>query len=255
MLYLSLMLLVTAVGTHRIGTDIYEILHGDGTSVAVFYTYVPVTTATQPETTVTQPSTTTSPTAADETTAEEAAVSSTEVTETTRNFKEVAVNSEVSPGFAKMGDIVAQILMLVLFIAMPYSMLWARGDKDANLVQFGHMSENRFRGLKIGIAAAIPSLIPSIGLILCIVKLIPGEMLYLYKFLNVSFWPLMNLLTGGAKMSSDVDAYSWLAVVVLSIMPFVMALVCHIGYKLGYKHISIMEKFIYVNPKKKRRRR
>jgi len=255
LLYLSLMMLVTAVGTHRIGTDVYEVLHGDGTSVTVFYTHIPTTTATNPTTTVTQPPATTSPTEAGETTAEEATTSAAETTETTRDFREVAINSEVSPGFAKVGDAVAQILMLVMLISMPYSMLWAQGDKDANMVQFGHMSENRRRGLKIGFAAAIPSLIPSIGLILCIAELIPGEMLYLYKFLNTSFWPLMNLLTGGAKMANEVGSYSWLTVMVLSIVPFVITLACHIGYTLGYKRISITEKFIYVNPKKKRHRR
>ena len=49
-------------------------------------------------------------------------------------------------------------------------------------------------------------------------------------------------------------AMEWSTVAMLMTVVFV-PLLAHVGYWLGYKEISLVERFIYVNPNKKKRRR
>jgi hypothetical protein len=149
--------------------------------------------------------------------------------------------------------IISQTFMLILLVAMVYSKLWERGDKDNNRVNFNRMPEDKLRGLKVGLMAAIPSFAFYLLLVVSKLGLITDKYFALYRFLNISFMPIINRLAGaGVSSSRDV---SWVSFLVILLTLSVVPLAAHLAYILGYKQISISEKIIYVNPEKRRKRR
>lgn len=154
-----------------------------------------------------------------------------------------------------VGDIIAQVFMLTLFLSFPYSILWEQGDKDANYVKFGHIEEDKLRGLKIGAIAALPSLIPFVFLVLSKLAVIPQKYFLLYRVLNLTFWPLINLMVGGAANALVPSNYSWPVIIALLLVQGLLPLIAHVAYLLGYNHISLSEKLIYKSISKKKKRR
>lgn len=82
-------------------------------------------------------------------------------------------------------NVLSSILMLLLLAAFPYSIVWSKGDRDKNSVNFGHMQEDKLRGLKVGLMAAIPSAIGYIVLVLSKLGVCFSKYIFLYRFANV----------------------------------------------------------------------
>lgn len=166
-------------------------------------------------------------------------------------FRET-IRSEPPAAASIAGDVIASICMLLLTAAFPYSIVWSKGDRDKNSVNFGHMQEDKLRGLKVGLMAGIPGALAYIVLILSKLGVFFPGYIFVYRFINTPFLPIINALTRGVRTTPEV---SWPAILVMLIVVAFVPLVCHFGYVLGYKQISLSEKFIYVNPNKKKRRR
>ena len=117
--------------------------------------------------------------------------------------------------------IISQTFMLILLVAMVYSKLWERGDKDNNRVNFNRMPEDKLRGLKVGLMAAIPSFAFYLLLVVSKLGLITDKYFALYRFLNISFMPIINRLAGaGVSSSRDVSWVSFLVILLtLSVVP------------------------------------
>ncbi len=162
------------------------------------------------------------------------------------------ISSEIPTGAAVAMDVVSQTLMLLLFIAFPYAVLWSKGDRDKNTVNFGHMEEDKLRGLKVGLMATLPAAVAYLALLVCKLLNTGGWYYAIYRFLNLPFMPIFNRVTTGMKTIGEL---SWVAMLVFFLFLAVLPLICHFSYVLGYKQISLSEKFIYVNSKKKKHRR
>ena len=176
-----------------------------------------------------------------------------ETTTTTEQLYKETLRSEMSPGARVAQDVICSILTLLLLAAFPYSVMWTQGDKDNNSVHFGHMAEDKLRGLKVGALAAIPSAAAYILLILSKLGVLLPNYYAFYRFMNVPFMPILDRLTGGtALMTAEI---SWGAIAAMLMTVVFVPLLAHVGYWLGYKEISLVERFIYVNPNKKKRRR
>ena len=260
-LYMSLMMIVTGLSTETIGERLVEYDEEAGTTTILSEIYYDETT-TAPSTTQTTTASTQAEgggavsTGTGESSGEATDTATTSAATTTTlpsNQQWQAIRSEVPAGAQLAFDIVAQILMFILLAALPYSKLWMQGDKDSNMVQFGHMQEDKFRGLKVGLMAGIPSYLVYIMLILSKLGLVYPEFIFIYRLLNFSFLPLMNRLTGTA-VQTTLDV-SWPAILALVLTVVAVPIICWLGYLLGYKHISLSEKFVYVNPQKKKKRR
>lgn len=166
-------------------------------------------------------------------------------------YKET-IRSDPPVAASVAGNVIASICMLLITAAFPYSIVWSKGDRDKNSVNFGHMQEDKLRGLKVGLMAGIPGALAYIVLILSKLGVFfPGYIL-VYRFINTPFLPIINALTEGVSTTQEI---TWPAILVMLIVVAFVPLVCHFGYVLGYKQISLSEKFIYVNPNKKKRRR
>ena len=271
-IYMSITMIISGITTKAIGEQIYETAENgkrilvteiiyDKTSTTTTQTgsQTGSTAASTASTASTDNSATTVSTNASGTTtasggtAASGTASQTAGTTLKENQTKIVKYSEMPASASTALDIITQTFMLILFVAMIYTKLWERGDKDNNSVHFGRMNEDRLRGLKIGLFAAIPSFLFYVLLILSKLKLIMPGYFFLYRFLNISFLPIVSRIAGKNNFSAaDV---SWLSVFAILLTLFVSPLVCHIAYLLGYKQISISEKIIYVDPKKRRKKR
>ncbi|MDR1117196.1 MAG: hypothetical protein LBL09_02990 [Oscillospiraceae bacterium] len=128
---------------------------------------------------------------------------------------------------------VASVVSIILFIAMVYVEAWRVGGQDANLVNFGHMEYDKFRGLKAGAYSQI------VGLVLIIAAIV-------YELTGYPHWIFLSAFKLFYGPFVDII---WLMSQATPFLYFLLLLVApcayHIGYSLGYKGFSIGEKLIY----------
>ena len=271
--YLSLSVIVSGISTKKIGYYIYQ-TGEDGTASVVSEVYysdtstdatvtaasvsstastVASTSAAAYGTTMSASGETQTAAGTESTLSDESAQTSVLTTESTNTASTQYIYSEVPAGTNIALDIISELFLIILLLVMPYSILWSQGDKDCNSVHFGHMDEDKLRGLKVGAVAGIPSYIAYIILLLSKLGLFLPHYFTAYRFLNISYLPLINLIIGsGVSATMDV---SWINLFILFIILAIFPFVCHLSYVLGYKQISISEKIIYTDPSKKKRRK
>ncbi len=136
-----------------------------------------------------------------------------------------------------MGDtpsvIIATILSTAVYIACIYVDAWRTGQRDYNLVKYGHIKEDKLKGLKASIISQIPGLILAAVLIFYTKGDFFGQA---YRWIYLFFCYVVNLLAEGTKA-----AY---------FIPLVFAPVtASIAYRLGYKGTRLFDKIVFVNDK------
>lgn len=166
----------------------------------------------------------------------------------TRSYAE-NIRTPVRPGLQSTANWVTQILMLIIFLAFPYSNLWYIGDHDRNAVLFGHRAEDKWRGAKIGLLADLPAL--AMWLLLVAGKLtggLPGFVKW-YRWMNVCFWPWFNHVIPAGTL--DPAAVSWGGVAAMLPVLLSLPLLTGLGYFLGYSEISLRDRLVYTATGKK----
>ncbi len=155
------------------------------------------------------------------------------------------------PGIAN--DLLLLLLLLPIYISLVYTPIWNEGDRNRNMVQFGHLTYDRYKGLKIGILLMLPYLIENVLLTLCWVKVIP-DFYWLYKTLNAHIWPILtwiNPIGEEAVISvSGLHFFELLLCWLLAAYPLVISV---IAYRLGYKGVLLTERLVYKNNSGKKR--
>lgn len=170
----------------------------------------------------------------------------------TQSYKE-NIRTAVDPAMKAITDWVAQILMVILFLAFPYSTLWYMGDHDRNQVQFGHMPEDRLRGAKVGAIASVPALV--MWVLLVVGKaggLLPG-FVKTYRWFNMCFLPYFDSVVPTA-VTNPVDV-PWGGILAMIPVLLALPLMTGLGYFLGYKEFSIRDRLVYSATGKKPKRR
>ena len=95
-------------------------------------------------------------------------------------------------------NVLIQLLTATILVLLVYTAVWSVGDKDANLVAFGHREHDLLRGLKIGALATVPAAVAYIVYVtLCMFAPTKAEAYTsLYCWLNAPFMPLVNAANG-----------------------------------------------------------
>lgn len=154
--------------------------------------------------------------------------------------------SKIRSSVTKTGNtaflVVSGLLCTILLVCFIYPKFWEMGTKDSNLVHFKHKQEDKLKGLKAGLIAIIPSLI-----VLAVIAFVfPNTQTALYKFLNCSVYTFAELIIGSAKTFKDI---SILQILGLAVLKAFVPLTAYCAYLLGYKNISLSEKFLYKKTK------
>ena len=160
---------------------------------------------------------------------------------TTMLFKG-AVGSKLSNSGMACFLIVSQVVAFCLTCGFIYPELWHRGIKDSNLVKFKHKREDKLKGFKIGVASTVPNYLFLIFLVVAKLGLFPKFPLALYKILNSSVYSFIEVIIGSAVAVSELTV---LRLALLFILPLIIPAIAGVSYILGYKNISLSDKFIY----------
>jgi len=149
-----------------------------------------------------------------------------------------------------VGIVIAQICCLGIFLTIPYSMLWEAGSADKNKVNFGHEDEDLNKGFKVGLLASMPAFFSAALLLLFSVIGRGGVIKFIFYGFNAYFAPtLLKVIPLNMPMG---DLWPLRAFLV-SLLTMILPLVAWIAYRLGYKRISLIDKFVYKNAPRKRK--
>ena len=148
---------------------------------------------------------------------------------------------ELSQKGVNISTTVSQIFCILLLATFIYPTVWQIGIKDGNLVKFKHQEVDTLKGLKIGLFTIVPALLFLIFLFAAqgITSKIP---LALYKLVNSSFYGLIELADGKGVTFGDLSVLNFVFMLVIQ---FIIPVITHISYILGYKNISIGEKLVF----------
>lgn len=157
-------------------------------------------------------------------------------------LNKVGIRSEVSGGALTFLQIVSQIIGLGILVSFIYPTFWDIGNKESNAVKFGRIKKDMLHGLKSGLIAIIPITVLTSLIIAFKDSFFADISLTLYKFINSSFYGVMDYLTNHVSLFSDTTVVS---LVIILALQFIIPIIAQIAYTLGYKDISIKERLIY----------
>ena len=154
----------------------------------------------------------------------------------------VSIRSDISKSGKTLFLIISQVFSILILCGFIYPDIWHNGTNDSNLVKFKHKSEDKFKGLKIGAVAVIPSYLILIFLVIARLGTLPDFPMVLYKFLNSSVYSFIEVILGGTVTVSNLAVWRF---VLLFLLPLIIPAIAGISYILGYKNISVGEKLVY----------
>ena len=96
--------------------------------------------------------------------------------------------------------------------------------------------------MKIGAIAVIPSYLFLIFIVIAKFGVMPKFPMVLYKFLNASFYSLIDVILSGTVTAGELSVWR---LAILFILPLTVPAVAGVAYLLGYKNFSIGEKLVY----------
>lgn len=135
----------------------------------------------------------------------------------------------------KTADIVTTCLFVPLYCFAVYQNNWGTALRDHNLVQYGHIQENKKRGFLSGLISAIPLFVYTIVAIVFIYKGGPEAYEFgIYKIIFAPYILFSNYLCSRAP---------YLMVLYSVFSPAAAAL----GYHNGYKEYRILDHILYEN--------
>lgn len=170
-----------------------------------------------------------------------------ELEESGKQLSTYTIRSEVSKSGETFLLLTSIIFCVTLGAVLVYQYVWKDGNKDFNLVKFGHIKGDSLKGLKIGFIAAAPYLALILVLFVGKFSFAKNFSVVLYQFINSVFYGLLELIAGDALLFGELAIWQMLLflIIVLLIPAF-----CAFAYYMGYKDILIIDKFIYKKVKK-----
>lgn len=152
-------------------------------------------------------------------------------------ISESKIRSEVSATGNTLNTVLIAVFCTAILMIVIYPQFWQLGTADSNLVHFKHKKEDKLKGLKAGLIATVPGTV-----LLTVLLFIPGAGLALYKFLNSGVYAFIGLIVGKAATFGDLAVWQ---IILLFLLKGAVPLIAYVSYLLGYKNISLSEKFIY----------
>lgn len=144
------------------------------------------------------------------------------------------------------------VLILLLWVYFDYQDIYKLAMRDYNLVKYGYLKYQRFRGLKTGLLAQIPGLI--CVLLMCVLSLGSATWSDLFRVLWLVFYsPFMVVI--GAIQNAMPNASVWQMAPFFLIPMVFQPIIGYFAYYNGYHNIGIFYKLIYKSRDKDKRLR
>ena len=130
------------------------------------------------------------------------------------------------------GGIISCIVCTVLFAVFTYLEGWRTGSRDSNLIKYGRIDDDRFKGVKAAVISQIP------GIVLAILMQRPAPSVMVNNFIRyfyMFFAYALQRLTQTGTAAYFVPALIPLATVIA-------------GYSFGRRDIRIVNYIVYKRP-------
>ena len=171
----------------------------------------------------------------------------------------VIVCFSLSPLMAGIGIWAGAPIVLLAYGSITYNTMWGLGHEDSNLAHFHHITLDPWRGLKVSFIAMTPFLAFGAAFAICAaVSLSTGEetwfllLAIVYRLVNAEVWPLINAVAPQAA-EGVTDSWSIGSAVAAALFTLIPLVIHQLGYFLGTKDFSIMQRLIYKNKKSKKK--
>ena len=149
----------------------------------------------------------------------------------------VALRSTLSGKPQFFADFIGQLISALIILAFAHGILWKLGDSDANLVAFDHISEDKWRGFKIGAMASLPGAAAFVIAVIAKLGLLPASFIAVYRFVNYQFFTLGNLFF--TRLLTDYSLVSWPMLLGSASIMLILPLISGVMYILGYRHFTL----------------
>lgn len=147
-------------------------------------------------------------------------------------------DKKLSDRMQNISLILAQIFSFVMMTGILCGTVWEMGNKDISAVKQGRLSENKLRGLFIGLIATIPSIIVFVLLALSRAKILNPNFLDTYRLLNSQFHYVITLIYSDASNAAQL---SFGKMALLGTLHLYLPLISFISYYFGYKDFNLIE--------------
>ncbi len=161
----------------------------------------------------------------------------------------MSLRSELSGGAKVFTDVLGQVIGGVVTVAFINSLLYKTGDRDANLVAFGHKQQDKIRGLKIGLLMIIPSFAAWLIAVVAKLGVIGSNWYSLFRFMSYQTFMLVNAIFGYKTASTD--GISWVQLFLGLTIIVIPPIIAQISYTLGYKRIALPSNLFYKKDRNK----
>ena len=142
---------------------------------------------------------------------------------------------------------VAGSICVLMMIAILYSEMWKYGDKDKTAVKYKGQKEQTKKGFIVGAIASIPAVVLLIVFTILKSGFAKTFPLLLYGLLNTYLFDFIYIIANGI---TEFGGFALWQILLIFLLLTIVPIFCGIAYILGYKSISLGEKFVYKNNKK-----
>jgi hypothetical protein len=147
--------------------------------------------------------------------------------------------------------IILSVFATVFYFALLYTVCWDYGAKDKIRIDGGKYSATKFKGLIMSLISSIPTLILAFICVLSLIIYIAGgqEAFYtvfgivnlLLRFISSMYLGMLQGVFSGLSYDMNLK-FLWESVGYF-VMPFIAALICHLGYFLGRRETKLLSVF------------
>lgn len=156
------------------------------------------------------------------------------------------IRSDVTATGDAIFIVLGAIFTMSMLATILYSYMWREGNKDLNLIRFGRATLDKYKGVKIGLVAVSPYILVLLALLIGKSSFAKDVPLILYKYINCSFFSLIEVICGGSTYIGDLAIWKFILLLILILL---IPAFLGISYYIGYKDILITDKIIYKKQK------
>lgn len=171
-----------------------------------------------------------------------------EYEEQKENLLKYSIRSEIEKTPDVALSVLSQLFCIMMLISFIYNDLWKAGNKDFEAMRIHGKKLSKLKGLYIGLIASIPSVLFLTFALITKNSIMANSPIALFTYSNSYAFEIIFAATNGDMHWADVNL--WQALVYYAVL-LVTPIVCAVSYIIGVKDISLGERLIYKNNKKR----
>lgn len=151
------------------------------------------------------------------------------------------IAGKISDGAKNGINIFCAVASILLMLAVFYTDLWAKGDKDATRFELSGAKYKKTQGLIDALLGTSPFILSFLILIAAKIFNVLPFFNKIYFYINYYLFPFLEPLL----VKESLNEISFIYILIAGIVLIPIPLICAIAYYLGSKHLNIKNKLMY----------